>query len=575
MTLARDPLICVILPAYNVGLYIQAAIASLKDQSFPDFEALVIDDGSTDDTAEKAQAAIGDDPRFRMIRQANKGLSGARNTGLEAATAPYIAFLDGDDRYDPQFLEALSQDLLASGGDWIACGVTFCSSDGSKHPHSAIHGRPVPSDALQAQEITMTDWAEVICHFPSAWNKLYRRDFIKDLRFDEGTWYEDHTFFQRLAAQTETMRYVPSALYLYTLERDGQITRADSERVFEQFAVLETSAKILRASAKSGAETGLARLATRLFNERLDAIHSTERSGRFLAKAAAFLADHNLRPDWRWDSSLDVLRSFALSGAPPITLRMATVPPLPPDGILPQSDSPLAHIFGAVSPATPAPEDGLVLDLPGPQQLDHEVIAQAGEALLRSDCAAIIAPRGSWPRAEGTDGLPPLAGLSAKGPARLDPRQVVALGMTDHLMLVKAAHAIPLEGNPDCQIVRQAVHLGQAGLPVLWSPKPFAPAAPADSSPEILRRLDGFAADLGPLPRPEGWDRRLFLRQVGRRIVELQQDANPFRRRSRVIVLLLRLWLIGQRRGWIGAPGAVDAQMPRVLRRIFRLPPIA
>lgn len=575
MTLARDPLICVILPAYNVGLYIQAAIASLKAQSLPDFEALVIDDGSTDDTAERAQAAIGDDPRFRLIRQPNKGLSGARNAGLDAATAPYIAFLDGDDRYDPQFLEVLSQDLRASGADWIACAVTFCSSDGSKHPHSAIHGRPVPSDALQAQEITMTDWAEVICHFPSAWNKLYRRDFIKDLRFDEGTWYEDHAFFQRLAAQTETMRYVPRALYLYTLERDGQITRADSERVFEQFAVLETSAKILRASAKSGAETGLARLATRLFNERLDAIQSAERSARFLSKATAFFADHNLRPDWRWDSSLDALRSFALGGTPPITIRIATADPLPHGGVLPPPPSRLAHKFGYAAPSAPVPDGGLVLDLPGPLQLDHEAIAQAGEALLRSGCAAIIAPRGSWPFAQGTEGLSPVAGLSAKGPAQIDPRQVVALGMTDHLILVKAAHAIPLEGNSDCQIVRQAVRLGHEGLPVLWSSKPFAPAAPAVTFPEILRRLDGFAANLGPLPRPEGWDRRLFLRQVGRRIVELQQDANPFRRRSRLIVPLLRLWLIGQRRGWIGAPGAVDAQMPRVLQRIFRLPPIA
>jgi hypothetical protein len=575
MTLAQGPLICVILPAYNVGHYIQAAIASLKAQTFPDFEALVIDDGSTDDTAEKARAAIGDDPRFRMIRQANKGLSGARNTGLDAATTPYISFLDGDDRYDPQFLEVLLQDLMASGGDWIACGVTFCSNDGGKHPHSAIHGSPVASDSLQAKDIAMTHWAEVICHFPSAWNKLYRRDFIRDLRFDEGTWYEDHTFFQRLAAQTETMRYVPRPLYLYTLERDGQITRADSERVFEQFAVLETSAKILRSSSKSGAETGLARLATRLFNERLDAIQSTERSARFLAKATAFFANHNLQPDWRWDSSLDVLRSFALSGTPPITIRMATADPVPHGDLLPPPTSRLAHKFGYAAPSTPVPEVGLVLDLPGPIQLDHEVIAQAGEALLRSDCAAIVAPRGSWPPAQGTNGSPPIAGLSAKGPAQIDPGQVVALGMTDHLILVKAAHTIPVERNPDFQTVRQADRLGQAGLPVLWSPKPFAAVAPAVSYTEILRRIDGFAVDLGAVPRPEGWDRRLFLRQVGRNIIELQQDTNPFRRRSRLVFPLLRLWLIGQRRGWVGAPGTVDAQMPRVLRRIFRLPPIA
>ena len=85
MSQQTTPSISVIVPVYNVHAHVGAAIASLRAQTWGDFEALVIDDGSTDGSGELARAAIGDDPRFRLITQANRGLSGARNTGLDAA----------------------------------------------------------------------------------------------------------------------------------------------------------------------------------------------------------------------------------------------------------------------------------------------------------------------------------------------------------------------------------------------------------------------------------------------------------------------------------------------------------
>ena len=85
MTLAR---ISVIIPVYNVAEHVAACIDSLRTQTLDTFEAIVIDDGSTDGSGAAAQRAIADDPRFRLIRQDNAGLSGARNTGLDVAMAP-------------------------------------------------------------------------------------------------------------------------------------------------------------------------------------------------------------------------------------------------------------------------------------------------------------------------------------------------------------------------------------------------------------------------------------------------------------------------------------------------------
>ncbi len=99
--------ITVITPAYNVAAYIGEAVESVLAQSVADFTYLIVDDGSTDGTAEVAEAAACGDPRVRVIRQENQGSSAARNTAITLATTPFIAFLDGDDRWLTNTLEVL------------------------------------------------------------------------------------------------------------------------------------------------------------------------------------------------------------------------------------------------------------------------------------------------------------------------------------------------------------------------------------------------------------------------------------------------------------------------------------
>jgi Glycosyltransferases involved in cell wall biogenesis len=120
------PKISVIVPAYNVGNYIGEAIQSVLNQTYKDFELLVVNDGSTDHTQDVINTFT--DPRIRAINQVNQGVSVARNVGIDNATGEYICFLDGDDRYEPQLLEIMINKIT---DDLIYCGFYCFGENGN------------------------------------------------------------------------------------------------------------------------------------------------------------------------------------------------------------------------------------------------------------------------------------------------------------------------------------------------------------------------------------------------------------------------------------------------------------
>jgi glycosyltransferase involved in cell wall biosynthesis len=123
--LAAQPQVTVIIPAYNVGKYIGEAVDSVLCQTFTNFEFIVIDDGSTDDTAAIALEHGGGDPRFDLVTVPHCGAGAARNVGIRHTKAEFIAFLDGDDRWHRSFL-ASQLGLMRARPEPV--GVVFCRS---------------------------------------------------------------------------------------------------------------------------------------------------------------------------------------------------------------------------------------------------------------------------------------------------------------------------------------------------------------------------------------------------------------------------------------------------------------
>ena len=314
-------LISVIVPIFDVAPYVTQCIASLRAQTHKSMQVIMVDDGSRDDSAARAVAAAGDDPRFELITQDNAGLSAARNQGLARARGDFVAFVDSDDAVQPDFLSGLLQALDAHPDmPWAACAIRNRYPDLDSTLHSAIHDAADPCLAPGTQVFAFRSARDVIRHYPSAWNKLYRRAFIDDLRFAEGTWFEDHAFYLTLALRAPGIVHTADPLYDQSRGRVGQITETDSDRVFEQLEVLDNILPMLRDGPLPDGPAAAATLACRLLTERGTTLRDPERRARFVDKARDMLARHEITyvPDPAQGASLSW--GIELDGVLPLSI---------------------------------------------------------------------------------------------------------------------------------------------------------------------------------------------------------------------------------------------------------------
>ena len=126
--------ISVVIPVYNLKIYIADMLISLMSQTFDDFEAVIIDDGSTDGSGELIRELVDGDSRFLYCRQANSGVSAARNRGMDMASGKYVVFFDGDDFIPEDSLEAMLNAIKENDCD-MAVGIMKTFSDGRPVPY--------------------------------------------------------------------------------------------------------------------------------------------------------------------------------------------------------------------------------------------------------------------------------------------------------------------------------------------------------------------------------------------------------------------------------------------------------
>lgn len=210
--------VSILVPAYNVEAYIDGCLQSLISQTFKEIEIVVVDDGSTDQTATITEQYAATDPRIHVVRlQEHQGVSYARNICLAQAQGEYLAFVDSDDYISTTAIQDLYNRASQSQADIVLGSILYCYSDGKKirigDKSSVFHS---DNDIVSGQECFI-QMQKTGCYVPMVCGNLYRTDFIKahlQLHF-EGTFHEDEYFTPFALYKAERVTDYKPDFYFY------------------------------------------------------------------------------------------------------------------------------------------------------------------------------------------------------------------------------------------------------------------------------------------------------------------------------------------------------------------------
>lgn len=213
--ITEQPLVSLILPVYNTGKHLRRCIASIQAQSYENWEAILVNDGSTDDSGQLCDLLADEDSRIRAVHQKNAGLSAARNTGISRASGEFISFIDSDDLVLPDFIAALLQQFDKDTIDIAVVGIIdrYGSQD-------RVNTSPLRETLSYEEFFKLT----LLGRAPgSVCNRLYRRSALDKMRFRVGRYYEDSFFTIDGLGHFREVSVNLEPLYVY-IHRERSIT---------------------------------------------------------------------------------------------------------------------------------------------------------------------------------------------------------------------------------------------------------------------------------------------------------------------------------------------------------------
>ena len=230
MTTIETPLVSIIVPVYNVASYIDACLASIKQQTYQNIEIIVVEDCSTDDSKQVLASHLTDE-RIKVIQHyENSGLSAARNTGIKSAIGEYMMFVDSDDIIDTRLVAACVDCALTKNAEVVTYGFTPFK-DGIIETDLPY---PASNLAFEATEIDGSYFS--LPHF--AWLKFIKSSAVRSdsLQFPVGLYYEDWPFHWHLGLATNIKYHLPIDFYLYR-QRGTSITGSTDKKLLDLFVI--------------------------------------------------------------------------------------------------------------------------------------------------------------------------------------------------------------------------------------------------------------------------------------------------------------------------------------------------
>lgn len=240
-----EPLISVIVPVYNGQDFLPKCIKSIQAQTYSNLEIIMVNNGSTDRTAEVCEDIACKYDNIRFIRLKDKGVSAARNAGMEAAKGEYITFVDADDRLLPQTLRLLYVTLLETNSDITGCG--FESWYDERQWKQILENDTKEDIRSEKEKSRVQIYSEasfvsegILKGNSRCWSKLYKRDLIGDIRFRQGiTIGEDMLFLVDLLPRVKKIVDIPYKGYGYYQNPEGAMNRAFKPEYMDQITCWE------------------------------------------------------------------------------------------------------------------------------------------------------------------------------------------------------------------------------------------------------------------------------------------------------------------------------------------------
>ena len=220
------PLVSVIVPCYNVEDCIEQCLLSIKQQTYRALEIICVNDGSTDGTERILQKNKEESKNFTIINQPNKGLSCARNSGLNKAKGDYVFFLDSDDFIKPRTLEILVAKAQQTLSDITISNIKLFYEDSQRYGYYRDEVLFLKASNQTFSIFEQPEFISVI----GAWDRLYKTSFLRlhSLQFVPNLIYEDIPFTVASLLRAERISVVPEHLYIYRKGRKGAITTRET-----------------------------------------------------------------------------------------------------------------------------------------------------------------------------------------------------------------------------------------------------------------------------------------------------------------------------------------------------------
>lgn len=233
------PKVSIIVPVYNVERFLAKCLDSLVNQTLDDFEVIVVNDGSPDNSQAVIDTYVKNYPdKIKAFTKKNGGLSDARNFGMQKATGDFIGFVDSDDFVDVTMFEKLYNRAVSTESDVVICAHDALILNKNGTIKERIYHKVENSYAFGK---SIYESPDILAFAKSyAWNKLYKREVIEGYQFPVGQYYEDSAVVYNILSSAKKVEFINEPLYFYILGREGAITDTVDERLFDVFKSCES-----------------------------------------------------------------------------------------------------------------------------------------------------------------------------------------------------------------------------------------------------------------------------------------------------------------------------------------------